>query len=569
MDRAITVTMDMHMQLGASNSQRNIKAVYAKCASAFVLTLLTSSAMANKLTIDGEVNIVTAYRDIDSDGQSGGISSLSVVPGLNSVYKSKKLFFRGNVNTTYVTRDSDTGTTEDYFTNYNYQSRLSVIENLLNFEVKGERQYRASELNNLFVTDFVNNSDGLVKTEQNAASLSLETKRGKLMNVKGLARYARVTVDGGSQVVVNNVSNDLVNVDLSLKSGVKSRFIWNIDGSYDNTVSGTNQGQDQTSQSVNALVDVPVYKGLAVRFTGTDSSNEFGAQGTKDTITREFQTYGAGLTMYFSSNTYVSITYNNASSPTINPQDEFENQDETFLGIDLRWALSPRTFIAYNRSRRFYGDSSGGRLQYQTRKTRATLSYTETVTNASQLIATEQQGLFICPAGATNILSCSVSETLDYEPAADEVLVNFAIPDYAIEDFALLRRSTSAAFAFNFNRLSVGINASYVDSESLANVSSQQNNATSGSMTLGYEIGPYTTMNATMRYIDFDQVIETTEQSSRTKALSMGINRSFGRQLKASFSYIYTDRNGTLSDNVFGTNYKDNRLALSVSYTTN
>ena len=95
MDRA-TVTMDMHMQIGTSNSQSNIKAVYTKCASAILLTLLTSSAMASKLTIDGEVNVMTAYRDIDSDGQSGGVSSLSVVPGLYTAYKSKKLFFKGS-----------------------------------------------------------------------------------------------------------------------------------------------------------------------------------------------------------------------------------------------------------------------------------------------------------------------------------------------------------------------------------------------------------------------------------------------------------------------------------------
>ncbi len=568
MDRA-TVTMDMHMQIGTSNSQSNIKAVYTKCASAILLTLLTSSAMASKLTIDGEVNVMTAYRDIDSDGQSGGVSSLSVVPGLYTAYKSKKLFFRGNVNTTYVKRDTDAaGTSEDYFTNYNYQSRLSLIENLLTFEVKGDRQYRASEINNLFVTDFVNNSDGLVKTEQNSATLSLETKRGKLVNIEGSARYARVTADGGSQVVVNNVSNDLVNADLSLKSGVKSRIIWNIDGSYDNTVTSTNQGQDQTSQSVNALVDVPVFKGLALRFTGTDSSNEFGAKGTENTITREFQTYGAGLTMYFSENTYISVTYNNASNPTIGPQNEIENEDETFIGIDLIWTLSPRTFIAYNRSRRFYGDSSGGRLQYQTRKTRATLSYTETVTNASQLIATEQQGLFICPAGATDILSCSVSETLDYEPQADEVLVNFAIPDYAIEDFALLRRSTTAAFAFDFNRLSVGVNASYVDSDSLANVSSQQRNATSGSMSLGYKVGSQSSLNMAVRYIDLDRLIENTEQSSRSKSISLSFSRAIGRRLKAAFTYSYTDRNGNFSENIFGTSYKDNRLNLSVIYTT-
>ena len=63
-----------------------------------------------------------------------------------------------------------------------------------------------------------------------------------------------------------------------------------------------------------------------------------------------------GLTYRQAENRYISLTANKSDS------DLGEDDGETFVGVDMQWALSTRTRIAATYGRRFYGESASANI---------------------------------------------------------------------------------------------------------------------------------------------------------------------------------------------------------------
>lgn len=559
--------MDITMQKGMIKFSGN-RLTMLSLALAGALGLSPSITVAKELQLQASVKSELSHREVKSDIRDNSISSLNVTPDLIATFQSNKLTFTGNLSSTYIYRDADGFSSEDNYTNYNYSAIADVIPNLFNISVTGNRQYRSAGLETLLITNYDNNEQDLIKSERNSLLADYSSTSGDWINVNSEISYTKAKADGNSQTF-RGIDSDVFVGNLTLLNGERSRHIqWSVNNFYTKSKGQTGSAQNLTNYRILAKADISLFGGLAIRLNGTDETNEYNTDNSDETVEREFTSYGAGLTYFFSENTFLSVTHNKISSPDTNNELEESTEEDTFIGVELSWMISPRTQLKYQRSRRFYGDSTQASFSFSNRRIRITSAYQESVTNTAELISSPQQGLFVCPVGSVNISECSLSDSLDYVPAEDELLFNVTIPDYSLQDVVILRKSANVAAAMTFSKLTLGASASSVDSESLSSIQGSYE-ALSGAITMTYQFGAYTDFQATYQYVDNTQSTnnESEENASISRSASVRLNRTVGQSLSFFVDFTSTTRSGNITDNVLGNNYEDNRLSLGMSYT--
>lgn len=526
------------------------------------LTIAPSIYAQSDLDITANADASAIFQDIKiaTEG-TRSLTTFSVTPTVNAAYSSNTFNGLWSSSLTHLERENEVNAEEDTFAEYRYAANWQPLDQYLIIQANGALNYQNYSAANFLVSDFVSNSDGLTKTRSNTLSGTLTFANGDWLVAQGTASYSDTESERSALSVNNGLDNDTLSFSGTLASGDRAkRFIWSLSGGYQNTSRSTSDTGDFISRSGNFVSDAMLLKDWGLRLTATHEANQISDRTDSFASVRKFNSYGAGISYRQSGDRYIAITANRSES-------DLDEEDETYIGVDVEWALSSRTSINGAYGRRFYGDSASAGIRYNAKYFRSSFSYTEDVTNTSRLLAdTENLGVFVCPANTISISDCFQPSSLSYDLGTGEELVQLSSQNLEYDDNIILRKSANTQIGYQFSRITVGLTWRYAENDYLDADRLQRTYSTG--VNLAYELGSYTTFVAGLTYANIENRGDTTTNGvSDNLSGNLGISRVFGKYLTTDLTFSYYDKEGDLAiDSVYGAEYTDRRIAFSINY---
>ena len=518
-----------------------------------------------KLDINALATTDTIHQSVETEENGNrSLTTLTITPQVNATYQTRTFQGLWSGTYTHLERDNDDTSQRQDYAEYSYSAQWVPFENLLSFQAAGALNYQNTNSANFLVSDFIANSDSLAKTRSNRLSSTLTLEQGDWIRAQGTASYSD-TASERSLTNNNALDNDSYQLTGNLINGDEAKyFIWSVTGTYQNTERGQANIGDFESRTGDGYIDTRIYGDWAIRLTARHEANQISDRDDTTSLVREFNSYGAGLTYRQAENRYISVTANKSDS------DLEEDDDETFIGLDLQWALSTRTQIAATYGRRFYGESASASIGYNSKYLRTSFSYSEDVTNTSRLLADpENLGVFVCPTATTSIADCFQPDSLSYTPNVGEQLVQLTSQNVEFDDNIILRKSSNFQAGYDFSRVTLAFSWRYSEDDYLDE--DRLRRTYSFGTNLAYKIGSYTNITSSINYANVTGrgAQETFRGESDNWNASIGLEREFGRRLKASIDARYLEQEGDLNTGVtqFGNNYTDRRISASITYT--
>nr|WP_232306408.1 TIGR03016 family PEP-CTERM system-associated outer membrane protein [Alteromonas macleodii] len=518
-----------------------------------------------KLNVNAIATAETIYQSVNTEENGNrSLTTVTVAPKVNATYQTRTFQGLWSGTYTHLERDNDDASQRQDYAEYSYSAQWEPLENLLSFQAAGALSYQNTNASNFLVTDFIANSDSLAKTRSNRLSSTLTLDQGDWIRGQGTASYSD-TASERSLTNNNALDNDSYQLTGNLINGDEAKyFIWSVTGTYQNTERGQANSGDFESRTGDGYIDTRIYGDWAIRLTARHEANQISDRDDTNSIVREFNSYGAGLTYRQAENRYISITANTSDS------DLEEDDNETFIGLDMQWALSTRTRVSANYGRRFYGESASADISYNSKYFRTSFRYSENVTNTSRLLANpENLGVFVCPTATTSIADCFQPNSLSYTPNADEQLVQLTSQNLEFDDNIILRKSSNFQAGYDFSRITLAFSWRYAEDDYLDE--DRLRRTYSFGTNVAYKIGSYTNITSSINYANItgQGAEDVFRGESDNWNASIGLEREFGRRLKASIDARYLKQEGDLNTGIsqFGNNYTDRRLSASITYT--
>lgn len=492
---------------------------------------------------------------------------------MNASYQSRTLkgLWQGKI--TYLERGRDDKSVEDTYGEYNYSANWAPYGDTIVFQASGALNYQNAQSANFLVSDFFTNADALTKSRSNRIAVNTKIQRAMWIRGSASASYSDVESEPSILISQQALNNDTYQISGNFINGKNAEFlIWNINGSYQNTDRSKNEQGNQgdfASRAASGFVDIQLFQNWALRITGEHEGNQISSRNDTSNVVRTFNTYGAGLTYRQSENRYASITSNVSNS-------DLESDDGlSFVGLDVKWALSNRTIFSVNYGRRFFGETANAELSYNSKHFRTAFSYSEDVTNASRLLANpENLGVFVCPVNSVSISGCFQPNSLNYAPQADEQLVQLTNQNIEINDNIIVRKTSNFQLGYDFSRFKIGVSSLYSEDDAL-----DQDRLTrtySIGTDLSFRLGRKTNLNASIDYASITQrseILRSGESDNWNASLS--VEHYLNDSLSLSSSLEYIDRSGDdiigggLSNGLFGANFENRRISISLVYSYN
>ena len=518
-----------------------------------------------KLDVNAVATAETIYQSVDTEENGNrSLTTVTVAPKVNATYQTRTFQGLWSGTYTHLERDNDDASQRQDYAEYSYSAQWVPFENLLSFQATGALNYQNTNSANFLVSDFIANSDSLAKTRSNRLSSTLTLDQGDWVRGQGTASYSD-TASERSLTNSNALDNDSYQLSGTLLNGDEAKyFIWSVTGTYQNTERGQASAGDFESRTGDGYIDTRIYGNWAIRLTARHEANQISDRNDTGSLVREFNSYGAGLTYRQAENRYISITANKSDS-------DIEDDDgETFVGVDMQWALSTRTRVAATYGRRFYGESASASIGYNSKYLRTSFSYSEDVTNTSRLLADpENLGVFVCPTSSTSIADCFQPNSLSYTPSAGEQLVQLTSQNLEFDDNIILRKSANFQAGYDFSRITLAFSWRYAEDDYLDE--DRLRRTYSFGTNVAYKIGSYTNITSSINYANItgQGAEDVFRGESDNWNASIGLEREFGRRLKASIDARYLKQEGDLNTGIsqFGNNYTDRRLSASITYT--
>ena len=518
-----------------------------------------------KLDLNAVATADTIYQSVDTEENGNrSLTTVTVAPKVNATYQTRTFQGLWSGTYTHLERDNDDTSQRQDYAEYSYSAQWVPFKNLLSFQAAGALNYQNTNSANFLVSDFIANSDSLAKTRSNRLSSTLTLDQGDWLRGQGTASYSD-TASERSLTNNNALDNDSYQLTGNLINGDEAKyFIWSVTGTYQNTERGQTNDGDFESRTGDGYIDTRIFGDWAIRLTARHEANQISDRDDTNSLVREFNSYGVGLTYRQAENRYISLTANKSDS------DLGEDDGETFVGVDMQWALSTRTQIAATYGRRFYGESASATIGYNSKYLRTSFSYSEDVTNTSRLLADpENLGVFVCPTATTSIADCFQPNSLSYTPSAGEQLVQLTSQNLEFDDNIILRKSSNFQAGYDFSRITLAFSWRYAEDDYLDQ--DRLRRTYSFGTNLAYKIGSYTNITSSINYANItgQGAEDVFRGESDNWNASIGLEREFGRRLKASIDARYLKQEGDLNTGIsqFGNNYTDRRLSASITYT--
>ena len=526
--------------------------------------IATSFPAFAKLDVTALATADTIHQSVETEENGNrSLTTVTITPKVNATYQTRTFQGLWSGTYTHLERDNDDTSQRQDYAEYSYSAQWVPFENLLSFQAAGALNYQNTNSANFLVSDFIANSESLAKTRSNRLSSTLTLDQGDWIRGQGTASYSD-TASERSLTNSNALDNDSYQLTGNLINGDEAKyFIWSVTGTYQNTERGQANSGDFESRTGDGYIDTRIYGDWALRLTARHEANQISDRDDTNSLVREFNSYGVGLTYRQAENRYISVTANTSDS------DLEEDDNETFIGLDMQWALSTRTRIAATYGRRFYGESASANISYNSKYLRTSFGYSEDVTNTSRLLANpENLGVFVCPTAITSIADCFQPNSLSYTPNAGEQLVQLTSQNVEFDDNIILRKSSNFQAGYDFSRVTLAFSWRYSEDDYLDE--DRLRRTYSFGTNLAYRIGSYTNITSSVNYANITGLgaQETFRGESDNWNASIGLEREFGRRLKASIDARYLKQEGDLNaGGQFGNNYTDRRFSASITYT--
>lgn len=555
-------------------NEKNKKQQTLTCRASLVIfsSLVTvPQAFASEVRVTSNITVDAIYRESDDSGVRSDETVGQLNPTVAISFQSARINAAINARATYLERDNSEAlnTQRNTFGSYNYNTRAEIVENLLYFSADGGFTYRDGNALNFLTSDFINNSDSLVKTRTNSVSASIQTPRNRSFIANGTARYSLTETDQSEQGTDRLEDNNYSLSGNAQSTSTVNGFIWNVSGSYIETERGESSQSDFMTRNYVANAEFNVIHDFGVFVTTLHDAYQYESE-RNGVTTQEFYSFGAGITYRQDNQRFLRVAINKQIDPDIDVEladDENINEDDYFVSGELRWALSARSNVSANYTRRSTGKTGQFALNYNTRRLRARINYNDSVTSYSRLISSpESLGLFVCQQGSSDIASCFQPASLDYDLKAGEQFVDFLAPNYEISDAVINRESLTAQVGLQGRLTNLSFNTQYSLDSSVD--TGRQTRTTSYGTTLSHRLGIRTNLNLSLTYAKVENNLSNTvglDGESENINGSLTFQHSFRSPLSANLGFYYIERdNNILIDEAIG--LKERRIQLSVTY---
>jgi uncharacterized protein (PEP-CTERM system associated) len=523
---------------------------------AFVLLMAASfSAFGQEVDISGTLNTTGyVYETEIGDNEATQTEAFIIKPSLLGSYKSRLVSASLTANHSRVRQSVDsedeTDNTNQNYTNLNYTSAFTLIENSLLLTLNGAQNYRVVNQQQAGFSDEILGSDNLTKSRNNSARLDFSIPNPLYVGFTLQSTYSK-TQTGQSQAGQTGVDGDNLGVSVSLFQGKYIRPInFNISAQYNDTSRANFQNFESTR--VQASVGFPIIKEVDFVVTGSLDEYDTGQAALINRSNLDTTSYGAGLEWTPSNGRNISLTYNQL--------EEGENQTK-FIGVNLAWAFSNRTAINFDYGKRFYGDSYTLNFNHSLKSLRTSVSYSEDLTTFSRLGAssTNITGIFVCQFGSTELIDCFQPDSLDYQLQVGEEFRATTEVVTDISEEVILRKSGTASIGYSKRKVTMSVDASYRRTEYLESDRLSINRSLR--LNLSYAIGRKTNISfaSSLATNQFNEL----ETADTTTTTSINFSRALGRYLNLNIAARFLDRE---SDNL-ARNGTDKRLTVGLNYT--
>lgn len=558
--------MDITMPSVKFKGNQNILSLYGTSVFVFSITSLFPACVYADLDIKASAEAEMTFQDVNSEEQGElSLTTVSLLPKVNAIYESRTFSGTWTSSVTHLERDKEINSRKDTYGEYSYSANWAPFDRFIFFfEASGGLTYQNTDSSNYLVSDFLSNADSLSKTRTNRVAAQAIIDRGDWVRAYGTASYSALESESSTTNTENGLDNSTMQFSGSLQNSEHAqRFIWEFSGTYQDTERNQTSSNDYISRTADGYVDTVFIENWAFRITASHEANQISNRIDTSSSTRKFNSYGAGLTYRQNADRYISVTANSSDSEIS------DEGSDNFIGFDLQWALSSRTSVAGSYGKRFYGDSASADIKYNSKYFRTSLSYSEDVTNTSQLLTDfDNLGVFICPTNSSSISDCFQPNSLSYTPSADEQFIQLTTQNVSFDDNIILLKSTNFQAGYDFSRLTLAFSWRYDESNYLDE--DRLRRTYSFGTTLAYKLGSYMYLNSNITYANIEERSNSeniaTGESDNWNA-SLGLERKIGRSLTTSIDYNYIEKSGDLNlGGQFGANYTDQRITLSIIY---
>lgn len=475
--------------------------------------------------------------------------ALVIEPSILTSYSNRRLSASLTANHTRVEQNQELDGADKDYTEFKYNSNLTLIDNSLFLSVNGAQTYRVINQQQEYVSDKILAAGDLTELRNNAASISFVIPNPKHLGVSIQSTYSKTETEE-SLNDLGGINGDNLSVSASIYQGNSAEnYRFALSGQFNDTSRAN--FQDFKSTTANATIGFSIAPNYELVLVGSSEDYDVDLEGLSRRTNLDSTSYGAGIEWSPMSERSIRLTYNQL--------DEGENQTN-FVGLNINWALSTRTALVFDYGKRFYGDAYSLNFSHALKHVRSSIVYSEQVTSFSRLATgtTNFVGLFVCQFGSTDLSDCFQPESTDYQLQAGEEFRASSDLDTDINEEVLFVKSGTFNLSYDKRRVKASFTASYGSTEYLESNRVRTNRRLQASVS--YELGKKSELSLSTN-ISKNKFSETVSADT-IMTVSLDFKRDIGKNLQLTVGTRLLDRE---SDDI-GRKLTDKRLLLGINY---
>ncbi|MDO6709171.1 hypothetical protein Q4567_00415 [Aliiglaciecola sp. 2_MG-2023] len=501
-----------------------------------------------------------SYQVSGEDFDDRSSTSLQIQPSVGAILNGQRFSASANASHRYIdSTNSSSGldgvdfNDKNNLTNYSVDSNLQIVQGILSVNARGSQSFQNTDtVNSLISNDGFNNSQ-ITKTQTESLGFNFILDNSNFMGFNLLGYQTHVKTDR-SYNSLGGIDSD--NSSLSARFYSKENFNrvnWYFTGDYiDTNGQGTN---DITSYVYSGKVYLGLINDFRLVINGNMESNEFSSEDVDDVTEIEYNSAGVGLSYYRSAAQHIDVTYNVSS--------ENEGDREQFVGVDFDWRFSARTSASGSYGRRFFGDSGRLDFSYGVRKLKATVTYTESVSNFTRLVAGQQvSGVIVCPVASVDFTDCFVPPSSDYTLGPGEEYQSFNFNLAELSENTTIRKSLQSSIGLNLRRITGSLSLQHSNTEFVETGREQSSYSVVASANLSLSRKSNISWSNSYTYTDRSDVDDASSVTDKTLSSSLSLSHDFSPKLKTSVRLQIIDKNSPIQNRDF----VSRQLFLRMSY---
>lgn len=268
-----------------------------------------------------------------------------------------------------------------------------------------------------------------------------------------------------------------------------------------------------------------------------------------------FDYFGAGVEFRFGARSRINVTMNRSDSEAFGQRKE----TDTYAASQFLIAPTRRTSLEGSFDRRYFGRTWDLQGKYDLRFLSMRLRISDNVRTQNQFDRElEDLGIFVCPAGSTDLSGCFKPPTDKYMPVFGETLLQVRGPNSELREELVEQRNLSLTVAYSKNRLNTSITLSdtelrYVES---GDFSTNQGAA----LQLSWKLTEHSQLLANINYYDIDYRNENRKDENLSASVSY--QQQLTKRSDLRFTIRRLDRNSSIAE----FDNSENRVWMEYTY---